>query len=77
MTEFEPGNPEAAAEFEQKLALNSVIEQYLGDEKEFLEGFDGEDRLGAVYGMLIELGEDPDIILVEAGVLEREGEDEV
>jgi len=39
---------------------------------------DEEDQLGYIYGQLLEMGEDPDVILQEFGITEKdEDEDEV
>ena len=77
MGEYEENSVEQAVEFERKRALDVIIAEYLEADEEFLDGHDFEDKVGAVYGMLLELGEDPDVILGEAGVLEQEDEDEV
>ena len=59
---------------ERKQALDGVIEGYLEDEdREFLEGIDESERIGYVYGRLLEQGEDPDKVL-QSGVLERTDE---
>lgn len=78
MSELNPGDQERAEAFDRARALEQIIDSYLQADKEYLmEEHDLDDRVGAVYGMLLEMGEDPDIILVEAGVLEKEGDDEV
>ena len=77
MGEYEENSVEQAVEFERKRALDVIIAEYLDADEEFLDGHDFEDKVGAVYGMLLELGEDPDVILGEAGVLEKENNDEV
>lgn len=77
MSEFYPDNHERVEAFDRGRALEQIIDSYLGDDKEYLlEEHDLEDRIGAVYGMLLELGEDPDIVLTEAGVLEKEENDD-
>lgn len=77
MSEFYSDDPERSKEFERGRALEQIIDNYLGDDKEYLmEEHDLEDRIGAVYGMLLELGEDPDVVLTEAGVLEKEENDD-
>ncbi|HRJ06619.1 MAG TPA: hypothetical protein PK096_02990 [Candidatus Saccharibacteria bacterium] len=65
-------------EFEREKALRQVIEQYLPEDAEFLADMDEEDQLGYIYGQLLEMGEDPDVILQEFGITEKdEDEDEV
>ena len=75
MSELEPTpqNPER----DRLAALAEVVEQYFPDDKEFVTELDFEEALGFVYGQLLETGEDPDTVLVEAGVIEKEGDDEV
>lgn len=77
MSEFDPRGPEMAGEFECRRALQNVIEEYFDEHQDFLEGFDLEERVGAVYGMLLEIGEDPDVVMIEAGVFVKEDDDEV
>lgn len=77
MGEFSTENQEQAVEFDREKALDQVIELYLADDKEFLnDEHDLEERVGAVYGMLLELDEDPDQILQDVGVLDKEDEDD-
>lgn len=77
MTELPTENQEQAVEFDREKALDQVIDLYLGDDKEFLsDEHDLEERVGAVYGMLLELGEDPDQILEDVGVLEKKDEED-
>lgn len=71
MTEHDQGQ-ERAAEFDRERALDSVITEYFADDKDFLAEHEFEDRIGAVYGMLLEVGEDPDVVLGEAGIMEEE-----
>ncbi len=68
--------PPSDPERERAQAFVNVVEQYLPDDKEFILDMDEEEALGYVYGMLIEMGEDPDVVLREFGVTE-EGDDEV
>ncbi len=71
MSEFLlPSNPE----LERETALRQVIEQYLPEDAEFLADMDEEDKLGYMYGQLLEMGEDPDEILHEFGVTEENDE---
>jgi hypothetical protein len=72
MSELGSENQEQAAEFDRERALAGVIDQYFPEDKEFLEGHDLDDRIAAVYGMLLEQGEDPDVVLADAGVIEGE-----
>ena len=74
MNEFEPlpSNPER----DRFAALAALVEQYFPDDKEFISELDFEEALGFVYGQLLETGNDPDEVLYEFGVIERE-EDEV
>lgn len=77
MTEFEAHEQERAEKFNRERALDTVVKEYLETDEEFLSGHDLDDRIGAVYGMLLEQGEDPDVILGDAGVLEKEDDNEV
>jgi hypothetical protein len=54
----------------RKPTIDDVIGEYLPDDAEFLAELDKEDRLGAVYGLLIENGLDPDEILKGLGIIE-------
>ncbi|HET8690317.1 MAG TPA: hypothetical protein VFL81_02680 [Candidatus Saccharimonadales bacterium] len=67
-------NPEHVERFDREQALADLVENYFPEDAEFLGEMDFDDRLGAVYGQLLELGEDPDAVLTEAGVLEDEDE---
>ncbi len=69
-------HPPSDPELERARAFASVVEQYLPEDKEFILDMDEEEALGYVYGMLLEMGEDPDVVLREFGVTE-ENEDEV
>lgn len=75
MGEYLGQNPEQGERFNRERALANVVENYFPEDAEFLGEMDFDDCLGAVYGQLLEIGEDPATILGEAGVLE--GEDEV
>lgn len=55
-------------------ALDRLIETYLPDDKEFLEDMDEPDQLGYIYGRLLEGNEDPDEILAEFGITEKNDE---
>lgn len=77
MNEMSPEAGGNAAEFDRQRALNTVIEEYFPEDKEFLDGFGLEDKVGTVYGMLLELNEDADAVLAESGVLEKAEGDEV
>lgn len=63
-------------ELERARAFAGVVEQYFPDDTEFILGCDEEEALKYVWGMLLEVGEDPEVVLKESGVIE-EGEDEV
>lgn len=75
MHEFDqsPSNPEA----ERAKALGQIIEQYMPDDTDFIAGMDEDEAVGYVYGMLLEMGEDPDTILKDFGVIEEGESDEV
>jgi hypothetical protein len=51
-------------------SLKSVMTEYFPDDPEFFAEFDDEDLLGAVYGALLEIGEDPDEIFKKWGITE-------
>lgn len=77
----DPAEQEVAKELQQVQKLREVCDQYFpqfGLEKADIEALfedaqgDFTDALGAVYGQLLENGEDPDTILAEAGILEEE-----
>ncbi|HET6622338.1 MAG TPA: hypothetical protein VFG56_00185 [Candidatus Saccharimonadales bacterium] len=70
MSESLGQSPENAEEFSRERALSGLIHEYFPEDEEFFGEMDFEDRLGAVYGQLLESGEDPDLVLGEAGVLE-------
>lgn len=70
MSEHNESGQERAEAFDMERALNQVIEDYFQADAEFLYEHDVDERVGAVYGMLLEIGEDPDMILGDAGVLE-------
>jgi len=74
MSEYSP-----APDIESEARLSGLKElagQYLDiDDVEFLDGIDDEEeRLSYVYGRLLELGENPDEILQEFGVIEGDKE---
>lgn len=70
MNELEPQlNPDEA--FERMRSLANLIEQYFPNDKEFILGLDFEEALGFVYGQLLDVNEDPDVILMDCGVIER------
>lgn len=66
-------DPEQASRFE---ALKQLTAEYLdADDAAFLDELDTEEeRISYVYGRLLELGEDPEEVLIETGVIEREAE---
>lgn len=47
-----------------------ALEHLTQDDKDFLQDLDEEERVGYVYGRLLEEGEDPDEILIKFGVIE-------
>lgn len=57
-------------EDEQRLGLARIIEDYFPHDFDFLSDMEMEDMVGALYGMLLEIGEDPDEILKLNGVTE-------
>ncbi len=66
-------DPEEVYEHEIQIRLADVAGNYLdSSDAGFLEDMDPEDRLGYVYGRLLEIGEDPDQILIESGIIEPE-----
>ena len=78
MSEIPGGDEERAAEFARENALKKVIEEYFPEDQEYFAGYEFfDDRLGAVYGQLLEYGESAERILGEAGILEEEKGDEV
>ncbi|HET7629741.1 MAG TPA: hypothetical protein VFK03_00035 [Candidatus Saccharimonadales bacterium] len=67
-------DPEQAEQFNAERALGGVVDNYFPEDAEFLGEMDFEDRLNTVYRQLLELGEDPEVVLAEAGVLESNDE---
>ena len=57
-------------ELERGMALLRVTEQYFPEDVEFLADMDEGDKLGYIYGQLLEMGKDPDEILQGFGVTE-------
>ena len=57
-------------ELERGTALLRVTEQYFPEDVEFLADMDEGDKLGYIYGQLLEMGKDPDEILQGFGVTE-------
>ena len=57
--------------------LKEVCERYLDPEDiEFLEEMEDEDeRVGYVYGRLLDIGEDPDDLFEQYGVTERDDDE--
>ena len=66
-------DPEETSRFE---ALKQVTAEYLdADDAAFLDELDTEEeRINYVFGRLLELGENPEEVLMETGVIEREAE---
>ena len=68
-TEFGRGEDEVRNEIVE--GCGGVIENYFPEDMEFYLGLeDVEDLVGTLYGALLEIGEDPDEILAEFGILE-------
>lgn len=65
---------EPGSEAERETGLRSIIEQYFPDDEEFLECMEEPDKIGYIYGSLLEQGDDPDVILQEFGVTEEKDE---
>ncbi len=63
-------------ELERIAALEAVVDQYLDkDDQLFLtEMGDESERIGYVYGRLLDVGEAPDLVLKEFGVTEEDNE---
>ena len=59
--------------------LITIVAEYLDEnDATFLDDMDDEgERIGYVYGRLLELGEDPEVILRDSGVTERGEEGEI
>jgi len=73
--EFSGGGGEMNSEIIE--GCGRVIEKYFSEDAEYYLGFeDEEDLVGALYGALLEIGEDPDEVLIRFGVLESGGGDE-
>lgn len=68
-----PVNPENN---ESQRGLKELMDAYFPEEWEFVEGLHFEEALGYVYGVLLELGEDPDEVLNEFGIILPTGEEE-
>lgn len=66
--------PQSNPNLERESALWQLIEQYLPEDIEFLTDMDEEDKLGYIYGQLLEMGENPDEILHKFGVTEEDDE---
>lgn len=66
---------QAEPNYEGELTNNT--ERLIGDlfpeDKEFLSDLDTEDTVAALYGMILEIGEDPDEILAKYGITELGG----
>jgi hypothetical protein len=62
MSEF-PSEP--TPEKKPKSGFWQLVEQYMPEDREYLEDMDERDRLGYVYAQLIGMHLDPDAILAE------------
>lgn len=64
---------EKVVEFDRGRALYDVITEYFPDKAEFVSDMQDEgDKISYIYGLLLEMGFDPDTILLEAGVIEED-----
>ena len=74
--EQQPTPEQSEAEHVRHEALKSVVGEYLdADDAIFLDEIDDEEeRIEYVYGRLLEQGEDPDKVLEQAGVTEKDDE---
>lgn len=63
MTEFR-----SSPEEESRSGLELLIDNFFPEDSDFLAGLDEEDKLGAVYGQLLEIGEDPDEVFARYGI---------
>jgi hypothetical protein len=50
--------------------LDKIVESYFPDDTEFYAGFDDDDLLGALYGALLEAGQDPDGVFQQYNLTE-------
>ena len=57
-------------EQERLRGLANLVEVYFPEDKAFVSDMDFDDALGFVYGQLLEVGEDPLLVLHEFGVTE-------
>lgn len=73
MTEFFP-EQEQNFESERQIGLRALIAERLdAEDAEFIDGMDDQaEIIGYVYGRLLEIGEDPDKLLEEFGIIEGE-----
>ena len=64
-------------EAERRVALDQLIDQYAPEDKDFIADMDEEETIGYLYGLLLGMGEDPDVVLKDFGVTEDGENDEV
>lgn len=62
--------PETQIEMERTLGYAKIIEKYFPDDLEFTASMDEEEMAGYLYDALLEIGENPDEVLHEYGVIE-------
>jgi len=70
--------PQSTPELDRLMAMQRVVERYFPEDVEFIvrELLDEEDEVSFLYGQLLEIGEDPDEVLAQFGIIEG-GEGEV
>ena len=70
MSEQLSTNAEQGSEFDSLAKMHEIITNFLPEDAEFLAEFDEEDLLGTLYGLLNDIGEDPDEIFAEYSIVE-------
>jgi hypothetical protein len=66
---FAPDSHEVEAEQSLEERVGQIIAKYFPEDESWLEEFtDIGDKLGAIYGQLVEIGEDPDEAFVTYGI---------
>jgi hypothetical protein len=68
--------PQNSDDMERLLAIDRLIESYFPDDTQFvLEQLrDEEDVVSFLYGQLLEIGEDPEEVLLRYGITEESDE---
>jgi hypothetical protein len=64
-----PAQPELEKS-ELRVCLDAVVEAFFRDDRGLYFEYDDEDLLGALYGALLEIGEDPDEVFEQYGITE-------